>query len=127
MGSLSDYFENKVVAHVFSGVAWTPPVTWYASLFTVAPGEAGGGMEVTAGGYARMAFTCTTAGSVASNALSLEFPMSMIDHGSVVAVGVHDLLTGGNLCAYHVLAVPLTYNANETIRIPAGQLTLALD
>jgi len=127
MGSLTDYFENKVIGHVFSGVAWTPPATFYASLFTVAPGEAGGGTEAVAGGYARMAFTCTTAGSVAWNALSLEFPMATVDHGNIVAVGVHDLLTGGNLCAFHVLAVPLSYNTDETIRIPAGQLTITLD
>ncbi len=49
MGSLTDYFENKVVSHVFSGVAGTPPTTFYASLFTVAPGEAGGGTEATGG------------------------------------------------------------------------------
>ena len=127
MGSLTDYFENKINGHVFSGVAWTPPTTFYASLFTVAPGEAGGGTEATAGAYARVAFTCSTSGSVASNVAQVEFPVSTSDRGSIVAVGIHDALTAGNLCAFHVLSPTKTYNIGETIRVPVGQLTLTLD
>lgn len=127
MGSLTDYFENKVVSHVFSGMAWTPPATFYASLFTVAPGEAGGGTEATAGAYARVAFTCSTSGSVASNVAQVEFPVSTSDHGSIAAVGIHDAVSAGNLCAFHALSPTKTYNTGETIRIPVGQLTLTLD
>lgn len=127
MGSLTDYFENKIVSHVFSGVAWTPPTTYYASLYTAAPGEAGGGTEVTGGVYARVAFTCSTSGSVASNVALVEFPVSTSDHGNIAAVGIHDAATGGNMCAFHALSPARTYNTGETIRIPVGLLTLTLD
>lgn len=127
MGSLTDYFENKIVSHVFSGTAWTPPTSYYASLFTAAPGEAGGGTEATAGAYARVAFTCSTTGSVSANAGIVEFPVSTTDHGTITAIGIHDALSAGNLCAFHLLSPTKSYNSGETIRVPVGQLTLTLE
>ena len=39
MAGFSDYLENKVLAYVFSGTAFSQPGTKYVALFTVAPGE----------------------------------------------------------------------------------------
>lgn len=57
MSSFSDYLENKVLDHVYRNVAYTAPTGTYLALYTVAPTDAGGGTEVTGGGYARQAIT----------------------------------------------------------------------
>lgn len=127
MGSITDYMENKVVGLVFGGVAWTPPTTYYAALFTASPGETGGGTEASAGSYARQSCTFTIDGSAAQSAAVVEFPISTSDHGSITAVGVFDSLSSGNLIAYHALSPTKTYNTGETIRVPAGSLTVTFD
>ena len=46
MAGFSDYLEDKVLDHVFGGVAYTQP-TKHVALYTVAPTDTGGGTEVT--------------------------------------------------------------------------------
>ena len=127
MGSFTDYMENKIVGHVLSGVSWTPPTTYYAALFTIAPGESTAGTEASAGSYARQSCTFTTSGSVASNAAQIEFPVSTTDHGTINGFGIFDASTSGNLVSYHVMSPTKTYNTGETIRATAGSLTITLD
>lgn len=127
MGSITNYFENKIVSHVMSGTAWTPPTTYYAALFTATPGETGGGTEASAGAYARQACTFMTTASEAENAAQIEFPVSTSDHGTITAVGLYDAATSGNLVAFHALSPTKTYNTGETIRIPAGEFTITLE
>src|SRR5262245_10711430 len=50
----SDYLENLVIDHLFRTRTWTKPAALYVALFTAAPTDAGGGTEVTGGGYARV-------------------------------------------------------------------------
>jgi len=105
-------------------------LTLYFALFTVAPGETGGGTEVTGGSYARVAVTCsltnfagtqsagsTTAssgtGGTTSNNGAITFPTPTANWGSVVAIGVFDLVTGGNLINYGTLTTPKTVNNGD--------------
>ena len=60
MAAASDYLEDILFNWYFRGVAHTPPATFYVGLFTAAPTDAGGGTEVTGGGYARAAITRAT-------------------------------------------------------------------
>ena len=49
--SFSDYLENKILAHTFSGTTFTPASTLYLALYTVAPSDDGtGGTEVSTSG-----------------------------------------------------------------------------
>lgn len=54
MSALTDYLENKLVDHIFRASSYTKPSVLAVALFTSAPGEAGGGTEVTGGSYARV-------------------------------------------------------------------------
>ena len=51
--SFTNFLETEILDHVFAGAAYTAPSTKYLALFTGAPGETGGGTEVSGGGYAR--------------------------------------------------------------------------
>jgi hypothetical protein len=126
--SLSNYYENKIIDHMFRGQAFTPPATVYLALFTVAPGETGGGTEVSGGGYARkpVTFSAASAGST-SNSSDIDFGTATANWGTIVAVGLFDAATGGNLLAYGSLTSSKTVNSGDGFKILATKLTLTLD
>lgn len=125
--SFSDTFENTVMNWAFTTGAVTRPTAWYIALFTVAPGETGGGTEVTGGSYARMAAGLTVSGSVASNAAAVEWAAATASWGTVVAAAVFDALSGGNMLAYGTLTASKTINSGDIFRIPASQLSMTLN
>ncbi|MEM4134314.1 MAG: hypothetical protein QXV73_03880 [Candidatus Micrarchaeia archaeon] len=128
MAGLSDYYENKVIDHMLRGQAFTPPSTIYVGLYTTAPTDAGGGTEVSGNGYARQSVTLTAAsGGSTSNASDITFPQATGDWGTIVAVGLFDASTGGNLLAWSNLTESKTINAGDVLKIPAGQLTFTID
>lgn len=103
MGSKSDYLENKVLDHVLGGGDFTRPATAYIALFTVTPSDSGGGTEVTGGSYARVAVTNNAtnfpaaSGGTKSNGTDIVFTTATADWGTVVAFGIFDAASGGNL------------------------------
>jgi len=127
MASFSDYLENKLLNHVFRNTAYTPPTTLYLALFTSAPADAGGGTEVSGGGYARQAlsFAAAASGSIASNA-AVSFTASGADFGTVVATGIFDALTGGNLITWAAMT-PATVDNADTLAFNAGDVVQTLD
>lgn len=125
--SFSNYLENKVLGHVFGATAYTAPGTLYLALYTVAPGEAGGGTEVSGGSYARQTVAFTVTGNEASNTSAVEWPTASATWGTVVAVGVFDASTSGNLMAFANLTNSKTIASGDVFRIPAGDLDITLD
>ena len=129
MAGFSDYLEDKVLDHVFGGSAYTAPATLYVALYTVAPTDTGGGTEVTGGSYARQTSTFTVSGTdptTATNAASIEYPTATGDYGTVVAVGILDALSGGNLLAYADLTTSKTVSTGDVFRFDAGDLDITL-
>jgi hypothetical protein len=53
MGAMSNYMEDAVVKHFYRTGSFTKPTVLAVGLYTAAPGETGGGTEVTGGSYAR--------------------------------------------------------------------------
>lgn len=125
--SFSNYLETKVLEHVFGGTAYTAPTTKYLALYTVAPGEAGGGTEVSGGSYARQACAFTVSGNLATNTAAVEWPTASASWGTVVAVGVLDAVSAGNLMTYANLTNSKTIASGDVFRIPAGDLDITLD
>lgn len=131
MSSFSDYLENKVLDHVFGATAYSAPGTLYVGLFTAAPTDAGGGTEVTGGSYARASVTNNTSnfpnasGGAKSNGNAITFATATADWGTVVAAGIFDAGTSGNLIAWCTVtsqSVP----SGVTASIPAGDLDITL-
>ena len=129
MAAFSDYLENKVLGHVFGGTAYTAPSTLYVALYTVAPSDTGGGTEVSGGAYARQTATFTVSGTnptTASNTAAIEYPTATADYGTVVAVGVLDASSGGNLLAYSTLDSSKVVSSGDVFRFNAGDLDITL-
>ena len=127
--SFSNFLETEILDHVFGAAAYTAPGTMYLALYTTAPGEAGGGTEVSASGtaYARQSVAFTVSGNTASNTGAVEYPTATDDFGTVTHVGVMDALTSGNLMAYAALASSKTIATGDVFRVPAGDLDITLD
>ena len=126
MSAFSNYLENKVLLHVFGGTAYTAPATLYLALYTVAPSDTGGGTEVSGTSYARQTIAFTVTDDTASNTSAVEFPTAGSSWGTVVAVGIFDNLTSGNLLAYGNLTASKTIASGDVFRVPAGDLDITL-
>jgi len=128
MAGFSDYLEDKVLDHVFGGVAYTQP-TKHVALYTVAPTDTGGGTEVTGGAYARQTSTFTVSGTnptTATSAAAVEYPTATANYGTVVAVGILDASSGGNLLAYANLTASKVVSTGDVFRFDAGDIDITL-
>jgi hypothetical protein len=126
--SFSNFLELEILDHVFRNSAYTAPSTIYVALFTSAPNDAGGGTEVSGNGYARqsMAFSAASSGSIA-NSGSVEFPTATGDQGTIVAMGLFDASSSGNLLAYGSLTANKTVSSGDVFRFNASSVTISLD
>jgi len=125
--SFSNTYETNVLTWTFTNSSVTRPTAWYLGLFTVAPGEGGGGTEVSGGAYAREAVTFSVSGDTATNTAALEFAVATADWGTITHVAVFDASTGGNQIAYAALTTSKTIATGDVLRVPAGDLDITLD
>jgi hypothetical protein len=125
-GSLSDFAEAKVLDLIFKGATWTQLASgpWVA-LFTTAPTDSAAGTEVTGGSYARVAKARGSthfqrSGNQVTNKTLVTFPTATAPWGTVVAVGVLDAASGGNLIAWAPLPQPRTIGTGSAFTLPAN-------
>ena len=129
MAGFSDYLEDKVLEHVFGGNAYSAPSTLYVALYTVAPTDTGGGTEVSGGSYARQTGAFSVSGTnptTASNTAAIEYPTATADYGTVVAVGILDASSSGNLLAYANLTTSKVVSSGDVFRFNTGDLDITL-
>lgn len=125
--SLTNTFETRVLEWLLTTGSATRPTAWYLGLFTGAPGEAGGGTELSGDAYVREAVTFTVSGDTATNSGAVEWPVATGDWGTITHVAIFDALTSGNMIAYAALSNSKTINTGDVIRIPASDLDVTLD
>lgn len=130
MAGLTNYGEDLVLDWLFTTATATRPTAWYVALYTVAPGEAGGGTEVSGTSYVRQSGTFTVTGTsptVASNSVAIEYPAAGGSWGTVVAAGIFDESTSGNLIAFADLSVSKAVSTGDVVRFAVGNLSITLD
>lgn len=128
MDAKSDYLEDALLNHVLRNTAYTSPATVYIALFTVAPADDGtGGTEVSGFAYARQAVTfgAPSSGTVA-NSGTVTFPQASGGAwGTIVAMGIYDAVSGGNLLYYGNLPVSKVVGDGDQISFANGALTIS--
>lgn len=124
-GGMTNYLSNKMIDLLWRGQAYSWPATLYLGYYTAAPTNAGGGSEVASGGYARVPLVPSLAnlsgtqaagstaassgtGGLTSNNVALTYPAPSADQGTVLAEGVFDASTAGNLLLWGLLSIPKT-------------------
>lgn len=130
MAGFTNYSEDLVLNWMFTANAATRPSAWYVALYTVAPGEGGGGTECSGTSYARqtVAFSVTgTSPTTAANSAAVEFPTAGGSWGTIVAAGIFTASTGGTLLAFADLTTSKTIDTGDVLRFNTGALTITLD
>ena len=130
MAGLTNYAEDLVLDWLFTTGSATRPTVWYVGLYTVAPSETGGGTEVSGGSYARTSATFTvtgTAPTTASNSVAVEFPEATGSWGTIVAAGIFDASTSGNLIAFANLTTSKAIDTGDVLRFNTGEIDITLD
>lgn len=129
MAPQSDYLDRAVLRWGFEAVAFPDVPTVYVALYTAPPSKAGGGTEVSALGYARTA-TLTSQWSVSgppwrvSNNVVLQLGTPGALWGTLLAFGLLDALSGGNLLYHGTLLVPRTPLAGQPVVFSIGALAV---
>lgn len=138
MAGKSDYTENNLLAFVFRGTAFPAPAGLYIALFTVIPSaDAGtGGTEVSGGSYARQSVArnttewkdpSTATQGMTENVNAITFPTASAGWGTVVAVGLYDAVSAGNLLYFGALTANKTVNTGDVFKFNAGDLEFSED
>lgn len=128
MAEFTNYLENKLLDHVLNNTSFTSPTTVYVGLFTAAPTDTTSGTEVSGGSYARQVLSVTTASSgVVTSDADVNFPQATGNWGTIVALGIHDALSSGNLLMYTDLTTSKVIETGDILKVSSGSLTVTLD
>lgn len=131
----SDYLEQRVIDFVLNSnaeFAFTSPVNVYIALFTTAPSDAGGGVEVSGVNYVRVDsgdFSTMTGidDGHTSNTAEIAFAQAGAGGwGLVTAIGLFDADTGGNLLYHGSLTADKQVDENDTFKIAINDLDITL-
>lgn len=134
-GSLSDFLELKLLDHVFGGGDYTRPTNVHIAAFTAAPTDSGGGTEVSGGSYARVQVTNNAtnfpaaSGGQKQNGTLIQFVVATASWGEVVAIGLFDAASSGNMLGWSWLGndagrVFTAIAAGDLITIPGHSLVV---
>jgi len=129
MAALSDHSEALLLDWLMTNGAATRPTAWYVALYTAAPSDAGGGTEVSTGGYARQSVTFAAAsspGGTTSNTGTVSFTASGADYGTVTHIGIFDAVAGGNLLWHGAMTASKTIADGDTLEFSVGNIDLTL-
>ena len=109
MAGASQYLENARLNWLKGTTFPAAPATVYVALFTTAPTDdsGAGAVEVSGGAYARASITTSSgwssisgapaAPAQISNSGAVSFPAATANWGTVLAFGIYDASSGGNL------------------------------
>ncbi len=154
MAALGNFLINQFIDFMFraqalgitgaTAAAGTGPATLYLGLYTTADNTMDTGVEVTGGSYARVAITSSlanwsgtqgagtttvstgTSGRISNNN-AITFPAPTANWGTVVGIGIHDALVGGNLLYFAPLTTNDTVNNGDAApSFPAGSLVFTV-
>lgn len=122
MSQMTDYLEAELRKHVFRTGSFTKPTVLAVALYTAAPGETGGGTEVSGGSYARVQrdpldanwTAASGTNGLTDNAAALTFPSPTANWGAITHIAILDATSGGNMLFYGSLTTPKTVNNGDT-------------
>lgn len=121
MSAMTDYLEGEIRKHIFRTGSFTKPAALWIRLYTAAPGETGGGTEVSGGSYAAVqrdpADANWTAASatdgLTDNAAAITYPAPTANWGVVTHFSIADAQAGGNMLLYGALTAAKTINNGD--------------
>jgi hypothetical protein len=131
MGGFSDYWENKILDHIFGKGSYTPP-TIYVGLLTADPTDDGSGLDEPSGsGYARIQTSASDWNAASNGSLdntgNITFAQASGNWGTITHFALFDTATAGNMLAHGELSQSKSISESDTARFEAGDLVISLD
>jgi hypothetical protein len=131
MGGFSDYWENKILDHIFGKGSYTPP-TIYVGLSTADPTDTGSGLtEPSGNGYARVQTSASdwdaASNGTIENSSDITFTQAAGNWGTITHFTLFDAATEGNMLAHGALSQSKLINQSDTAKFEAGDLDISLD
>lgn len=131
MGSFSDYWENKILDHIFGKGSYTPP-TIYVGLSIADPTDAGSGLAEPGGsGYSRVQTSASDWNAASNGSLdntgNITFAQASGNWGTITHFALFDAATAGNMLAHGALSQSKSISESDTARFEAGDLQISLD
>jgi hypothetical protein len=133
-GGKSDFLENELLDHVLGNASYSAPANTHIALFTVTPSDTGGGTEVSGNAYARVSVTNNAtnwpaaSGGAKANGTAITFPAASGGNwGTVVAFGIFDASTSGNLLYWGPVTPNKAVNDGDTASFAIGDLDITED
>ena len=137
MSAFTDYTEAAILNHMFKGVSWTPPSTWYLALFTAAPDEsASPANECSYPGYVRVEVTSwgDVTDAASGNGKQIANAAGVVTASNagatdvvVTHAGLFDAATGGEFLLHGALGAPKTLRPDDALAFQPGQLVFSVD
>jgi hypothetical protein len=127
-------FANSMLDKTFRNQAYAQPAT-YVGLMTTTASDSAAGTEVSGGSYARVLVNKVGGGSPAwaaisggatSNAQAVTFTAASAGWGTVVATGVWDASSTGNLLCYDNGTADQAVASGDTVSFPIGDIDISV-
>jgi hypothetical protein len=125
--AITNYLANALANATLRNTSYTSPASVYATLYSVAPTASTAGTELTGNGYARQltTFSAPSAGAASSNVAVTFGAASGNNWPAVVAVGIVDASSSGNLLYFNNIS-PRLIDIGDTFEIDSGNLTITI-
>ena len=142
--ALSNFWENELIDHLFRGRSYSSPSDLYIALYTAAPGETGGGTEVSGNNYSRVQVAAaydewegtggetsdtdsTGTGGATQNVNAITFPVPSGNWGTISHFAAMSASSSGSVFFYGALAASKTVNNGDPApAFAAGALDFSL-
>jgi hypothetical protein len=124
---------NSLLDKTFRNQTFAQPAT-YIGLMTTTASDSAAGTEVSGGSYARVLVNkvggaspawAAISGGATSNANAVTFTAASASWGTVVATGIYDASSAGNLMGYDNGTADQAVASGDTVSFPIGDLDLS--
>jgi len=126
MANSSYTLDTALLNATLLGNTFTGNTTMFMSLYSTTPTGNTGGTEVSGNGYSRQTAAFTVANNVATLSGNVVFTASGGTWGGVVAAGVVDSPSAGNLLYFNTLPTTKTIANGYSLTFVSGNVTITL-
>jgi hypothetical protein len=126
MANSSYTLDTALLNATLLGNTFTGNATQYMSLYSVTPTGNTGGTELSGSGYSRQTSAFTVANNVATLSGNVVFTASGGSWVPVVAAGIMDAPSAGNLLYFNTLPTAKTVANGYTLTFVSGNVTITL-
>ncbi len=132
MGSFCDFWEDKILDHIFGKSAYTASDVIYVALSTTLPTDAGGNItEPSPAEYGRVGTLTSdwnaSVGGTIDNSSVVGFSQAISLWGDISHFALYDTYLAGNALAWGALSLTKTITTNDTASFAVGVLDVSLD